>query len=57
MKYLYILDFAEWMKEVDEKLHGIIDPVNSSPVFWGAFFLVGVALFLAVFDSLHKGGK
>lgn len=57
MNYLYILDFAEKMKEIDEKLHGYIDPVSSSPVFWGIFFLGGVALFLVIFDSIHKGGK
>lgn len=57
MNYLYILDFIDKSKEWDEKLHNIIDPLSKSPVFWGCFFLGGLALFLAYYDSVHKGGK
>ena len=57
MNYLYLLTFNETMEKIDETLHNIIDPVSSSPIFWAAFFLGGIVLFVTVFDSIHKGGK
>ena len=57
MNYLYLLDFAQTMKDVDQKLHSIIDPLSNSPIFWGCFFLGGIAFFFAYFNSVHKGGK